>query len=170
MTFRLALAALLLTAGAAAAQGGASCAPSDLADVREEFAEGFGDFRKAQGLPVLSTNDMVQTAAQTFACEIAATGRLDHEAPDGARAGVRLWRAGYDWCRVGEILAVGQDDAEAVLEAWKASPPHRQNLALDQVAEYGLGLAYGDKDDFPQFKTTRKGSPVWVLMVTRLCP
>ncbi len=123
MTVKLALAAALLTAGAAAAQEAPSCAPSNLSEVRADFAEEFGAFRKGQGLPVLSTDDMVQTAAQTFACEIAATGRLNHEAPDGARAGVRLWRAGYDWCRVGEILAVGQDDAEFGAGGVEGEPP-----------------------------------------------
>ncbi len=162
-------AAAILFAGSALAQT-PDCAPDDLAETRAAFAEEFAAFRKAQGLPVLEPDPKIQAAVQTYACSMAETGVLSHKAPDGARGGVRLWREDYDWCRVGENLAVGQRDVKAALKAWANSPPHRLNLALDQVTEYGIGLAYADKKRFPQFDSTRRGSPVWVMMVARLCP
>jgi uncharacterized protein YkwD len=52
----------------------------------------------------------------------------------------RVRRAGYDWMAVGENIAEGAANAEAVVQGWLRSPGHCVNIMSPQYRE--MGLAY----------------------------
>lgn len=109
--------------------------------------------RARRGLPALTWNEQVASAAQAHSEDMAAHGRMQHAGSDGSSVGDRLQRAGFTWTSCGEDIAAGQFTAEAVYLAWMGSAPHRQ-IMLGNFAYVGVGAAAG-----------ADGTPFWTLDV-----
>lgn len=114
-------------------------------------------YRGRQNLGALKANRELTKAARTYAAYLAKTGTFSHTA-DGRQAGDRITSAGYQWCQIGENLALHVDSrgfearalAEKSVEGWINSPPHRANLVAPAMTEIGVGVARApDKD--PKF-------------------
>jgi uncharacterized protein YkwD len=86
-------------------------------------------------------------AAAAHAADMAANGFMGHRGSDGSEVGVRATRAGYRWRSVGENVAAGQQDAEAVVKAWLDSPGHCANLMGAQFTEMGVAFAAAAQSD-----------------------
>lgn len=93
-------------------------------------------------------------AARAYARFLARTKQFSHTA-DGREVGARISEAGYDWCTVGENLALHLDSrgfasralAKKALEGWINSPSHRKNMLTSHVTEIGVGVVRApDKD------------------------
>jgi uncharacterized protein YkwD len=100
-------------------------------------------YRAAHGLGALKVDERLNRAAEHQARAVAVTGILSHGEFTSRMAayGIRGYRA--------ENLAAGSDTVAEVIERWKASPSHNQNMLLPQVGKMGLarvdtpGVGYG---------------------------
>jgi len=80
-------------------------------------------------------------AANAHVRDMAQHQNLDHTGSDGSAAAERITRAGYDWRAMGENIAAGQKDADAVVASWLASPGHCATLMGPQFTEMGIAFA-----------------------------
>ena len=100
--------------------------------------------RQKAGLPPLSLNPQLGTAAQNYSQVLASTGCFEHTCgpvPDFAE---RDAQAGYSgWTAVGENIAAGYQTPESVVSGWMDSPGHRANILSPKYTEIGIGLVSG---------------------------
>jgi uncharacterized protein YkwD len=98
--------------------------------------------RAANGLPPLHVDSRLTTAAKEQSSYLASAGKLDHTGPGGTSVYARLTQQGFHGRMVGENLAAGMGPA-ATVQAWLASPGHRQNLLAPQFHMLGVGVVMG---------------------------
>lgn len=122
-------------------------------------------FRRARGLEPVAAQGELESAARDFARFMARTGKYGHGA-DGRRPPQRAEAAGYDYCLVAENIAYQYRSsgfespsvlAQTLVEGWKNSPEHRENMLLAAATETGTGIAQGD--DGRQFAVQMFGRP-----------
>ncbi|MFF5637871.1 sigma-70 family RNA polymerase sigma factor [Streptomyces sp. NPDC012825] len=100
--------------------------------------------RAKEGCGSVTGNSLLARAAQGHSEDMAARDFFDHTNPDGAGPGERVTATGYGWSTYGENIAMGQQTAEQVMEAWMNSPGHRANILNCSFKELGVGLHTGD--------------------------
>ncbi len=91
----------------------------------------------------LQENTLLDDAAQAKALDMASRGYFSHVAPDGTLPWTWITSAGYDYQYAGENLAVRFNDATNVVNAWMASPTHRENILKPAYTQIGVGVADG---------------------------
>jgi hypothetical protein len=114
-------------------------------------------FRQENKLGAVTPNRELAAAARWFAEYLARTDKFAHEA-DGREPQQRASAHGYKYCMVAENLArnldsrgyVAQRLAAEVVEGWKNSPPHRQNLVEADATEIGVAVVRAP-DKHPKF-------------------
>lgn len=111
--------------------------------------------RSGAGAGALTYDSRLGVAANRHANDMAANNFFSHTGSDGSTVGQRVTDAGYQWNRVGENIARGQVDEQAVLDAWMNSSGHRANN-LDPRFE-----------DFALAKADSARGPYWVLVLAR---
>ncbi|MFE6777221.1 CAP domain-containing protein [Streptomyces sp. NPDC057702] len=99
--------------------------------------------RTDAGCRPLAASGTLNRVADTYAGVLADERDLSHTGPDGSTVGDRVTRSGYTWSTVGENIARGQSDADAVMDAWLNSPGHRANILNCSFREMGLGVEQG---------------------------
>jgi len=110
-------------------------------DVATTLVSLTNDFRAQYGLPPLTVNGALTSAAQSYAALLAANDSLSHVGPDGSTVATRADAAGYaGWKILMENLYRGYYDASAasILQAWAESPSHLEALVSAQVTEIGI--------------------------------
>ncbi|MCX5015461.1 CAP domain-containing protein [Streptomyces sp. NBC_00555] len=100
--------------------------------------------RAAAGCGPLATNAKLSAAARAYSDTMARSGVMSHTGPDGSTMTTRVEAAGYGWSRLGENIARGQSDADAVMNAWMNSPGHKANILNCAFREIGIGVHKGD--------------------------
>lgn len=108
-------------------------------------------FREANELPEVETDSQLSAAAQDFANYMARTDRYGHRA-DGKRPSERASNHGYSYCVVAENIAYRYNSAgfqtktlaETLVEGWKNSPEHRENMLQPAVRDTGVAVARSD--------------------------
>ena len=114
----------------------------------------------AEGSDVLIENEELDKAAQAKAEDMAAKGYFSHVGPTGEEPWTWIERAGYDYVYAGENLAVRFNESKDVVDAWMASPTHRENIVKPQYREIGVGIAEGTYKGAPAtFVVQYFGSP-----------
>lgn len=119
----------------------------DLPQTEVAIVELTNAFRKASTLQEVKANQALTAAARVFAAYLAKTGKFAHEA-DGRKPEDRAQAQGYRYCLVAENLAWNLNSrgfesaqlAREVVEGWKASPGHRENLLLGDATEIGVAV------------------------------
>lgn len=99
--------------------------------------------RDQKNLSPLSTNPMLQLAAQMKANDMATKGYFSHTSPDGLEPWYWLKQVGYSYSYAGENLAVDFVDSDDVTDAWMKSPTHRANMINQNYREVGIAVAPG---------------------------
>lgn len=129
----------------------------DLPTVETQIVEMTNAFRADNKLESVRSNAMLQAVARAYAAYLAKTNTFSHTA-DGRQSGDRISAGGYQWCQVGENLAMQLDSrgfearalAKRSVEGWINSPSHKENMLAPYVTEIGVGVArVPDKD--PKF-------------------
>lgn len=87
--------------------------------------------RAAEGLSALSDNQGLEQCAQVRATECATS--FSHTRPDGSD----WWTVNSD-LMYGENLAENYDSAQAVVDAWMASPAHKENIMTADFQTVGI--------------------------------
>ena len=67
-----------------------------------------------------------------------------HVAPDGTQPWKFFTDAGYKYRYAGENLARDFSDASTAVEAWMASPTHRDNVLSSKYKDIGIAVVEGD--------------------------
>jgi uncharacterized protein YkwD len=146
------LAALLSAAAVAgiptAATAAGSCVPApswpaDRADLAAQVVTLVNAHRAQLGLAPLVISPTLTAAAEWKARDMAAYGYLNHDdpAPDSRTADERVIACGYPATEWGENIGMGYATAQAVVDAWLASPEHRANIERPEYRATGVGAA-----------------------------
>jgi len=142
----LSAAAVAGTPAAATAAGNCVPAPSwpaDRADLAAQVVTLVNAHRAQLGLVALVVSPTLSAAAEWKARDMAAYGYLDHNdpAPDARSPDERVAACGYPATQWGENIAMGYVSAQAVVDAWLASPKHRANIERPEFRATGVGAA-----------------------------
>lgn len=97
-------------------------------------------YRIENGLSPLIYSKKLEAAARTHLQDIYSRGYFDHVTPEGDDPGDRALAAGFCHRYVGENLAAGQPTVAAVMEAWKKSASHNQNMLVEDYVYVGMGF------------------------------
>ena len=122
------------------------------AGVAQQARQMLNGLRAEEGLGPLRPSPVLEQAAMAHAVDMVDNGFFGHDGSDGSSVGDRARRLGYGWCAIAENIAKGQGSLPDVMGAWSRSAPHRSNMLLPDVTEYGL---------------VRGQSDVWVLVLGR---
>jgi len=113
-------------------------------DIRiEKLLEATNTKRQEQGLGQLSLNQTLSQAAQNKAADMFANGYWAHNSPQGKTPWDFILSAGYRYSLAGENLAKNFDTSAAVVDAWMASPTHRDNILKGGYTEVGFAIVNG---------------------------
>jgi hypothetical protein len=99
--------------------------------------------REEHGLTPLVLNTQLTHAAEQKAQNMLANNYWAHVAPDGTTPWYFIKNAGYEYLYAGENLARGFTTARAVVDAWMASPTHRENMLSSNYKDVGFAIQTG---------------------------
>ena len=95
------------------------------------------------GLPPLILNPKLSQAAALKAGDMFAKDYWAHNSPDGITPWAFIKQSGYDYAYAGENLARGFNSAEDVVNAWMASPKHKENMLFKNYNDVGFFVGVG---------------------------
>ena len=87
--------------------------------------------------PPLRWNDLLARAAQRHANDMHNNDFFNHRGSDGSEMSRRVSEAGYAWRAVAENIAWGYSDVNTVVQGWKDSPGHCENMMSGDYTEMG---------------------------------
>ena len=99
--------------------------------------------RAEYGFSPLTLNNQLSNAAALKAEDMFVKDYWAHNSPDGKTPWVFIKEVGYNYVYAGENLARGFNSAEEVVNAWMASPKHRDNLLFKNYSDVGFSVATG---------------------------
>lgn len=100
--------------------------------------------RQENGLSTLSLNSELSQSASNKAADMFAKDYWAHVAPDGATPWGFIKNSGYVYLYAGENLARGFSNTSDVVNAWMASPSHRDNMLSSNYDDVGFAIATGN--------------------------
>ncbi len=100
--------------------------------------------REANGLPSLKLSNELSVAAEGKANSMLSENYWSHESPSGVTPWVFIKNAGYNYTFAGENLARGFTNTQEVIDAWMASPTHKQNMLSGNYKEVGFAIRTGN--------------------------
>ena len=98
--------------------------------------------RQAEGKTLLDSAPLLAQAAQSHACDMARTGRIDVEGSNGSNVLDRVRAVGYPACGVVQLVSRGGDPADAVA-GWLRAEAQRIELLGQTSRQIGSGHAVG---------------------------
>ncbi|UGQ13619.1 CAP domain-containing protein [Yinghuangia sp. ASG 101] len=116
---------------------------SDLTRLRTKVIALTNAERARHGLGALTPEPRLTDAAQAHSADMAVRDYFDHTGLDGRQPADRVRATGYDYSRVAENIAAGQNTPAEVVEGWMNSPGHRANILTPELTQIGIGLAHG---------------------------
>lgn len=99
--------------------------------------------RQQLGLPALTTNSVLSTAAQLKAADMFANQYWAHTSPQGKEPWDFIRSAGYSYQAAGENLARDFMGTSEMIDAWMNSPTHRANIVNSRYQEIGIAVVNG---------------------------
>lgn len=109
----------------------------------QELLELTNEKRIAEGLKPLSLNQSLSNAAAKKANDMIQKNYWAHFAPDGGTPWGFIKGEGYEYAYAGENLARGFSTSDAAVEAWIASPSHKENLLSKNYSDVGFAITTG---------------------------
>lgn len=100
-------------------------------------------YRQQQRLRSLSMQDSLSKAAMRKGTYMLEHNYWAHNAPDGTTPWVFIKQAGYEYTYAGENLARGFTTSEEIVDAWIASPSHRENMLSHNYEDVGFAVLEG---------------------------
>lgn len=141
--------------GQTPANGPVTSRTQALEAIEEAIFSRVNEYRRANGLPALSSSSELDAAAEQFARFLAESGRVEHDA-DGRSPAERATESGYQFCSIRENLAyLGGFSIEDVnelsrqfVQGWIDSDGHRKNMLAEQIPDTGIAVATDDEVEF----------------------
>ncbi len=109
---------------------------------------GTNEERQKLNLEKLVLNDELSQAALAKAQDMFNDQYWAHVAPDGKQAWDFIKEAKYVYKYAGENLARDFNNNDEVVEAWMASPSHRENIVNGDFTQMGLAVVNGNLKGF----------------------
>lgn len=104
-----------------------------------------GNQKRAEaGVGPLTLSPILAEAARAKGEDMLAQNYWAHVAPDGTTPWNFFTDVGYTYRFAGENLARDFSDPVSAMEAWVASPSHRENLLASKYDETGVAVVEGD--------------------------
>lgn len=100
--------------------------------------------RGAAGLSSLANNPKLASAALAKANDMLNKQYWDHFGPNGETPWQFIRSSEYVYVFAGENLAKGFRTSEGVVEAWMASPTHRENIMSGNYRDIGVAVVEGE--------------------------
>lgn len=100
--------------------------------------------RASNGLAPLSVNLVLSQAAQAKGVDMINRDYWAHVSPDGTQPWKFFTDFGYKYRYAGENLARDFSNSSSAVDAWMASPSHRENMLSSKYREIGIGVIEGD--------------------------
>jgi uncharacterized protein YkwD len=134
------------TAPAISTPAGATCAYTSNPDFINQTLALINSQRAAHGLPALTLNTQLTTAAQGHAADMACNSFLSHVGSDGSDIRERVIATGYTPSLMLETIFAqapkhGGTPASAV-QWWMSDLIHRSTILHEKVTEIGVGYAF----------------------------
>lgn len=136
----------------------ASCNFSENASYVSQIQSLISDERKKNGLPPLSINSLLTSAAQSHAADMACNSLLSHTGSDGSYVNTRIRDAGYSASYSEEIIYAGGGPQDA-FDWWMNDKPHRDAILSTKSTEMGIAYAYLDSSTYGGYFTVDFASP-----------
>lgn len=111
--------------------------------------------RASAGLPPLVETEALHAAAQAHSLDQASMQSMTHIGSDGADAGARVARTGFDASAWAENLAAGYGTADAAIDGWMA-PGGQDRANILDPAFTAIGLASAEAGD---------GTVYWTMLL-----
>jgi len=102
--------------------------------------------RIEMGLSGLKYSSFLEAAARAKGEHMLANNYWAHIAPDGTEPWGFFTDAGFEYRYAGENLARDFSNPDSAIEAWMASPSHRENLLSSKYQEIGVAVVEGELD------------------------
>lgn len=99
--------------------------------------------RAENNLQPLVMNDVLSQAALAKGKDMFSKNYWAHFAPDGTSPWYFIRNSGYQYTYAGENLAKGFTESKDVVDAWLASPSHRENILSDKYQDMGFAILEG---------------------------
>ena len=100
--------------------------------------------RLSQGLNPLNENPTLSQAALAKGADMLNKDYWAHVSPDGVQPWAFFTNVGYSYHYAGENLARDFSNPSAAVEAWMASPSHKENILSAKYKETGVAVIEGD--------------------------
>ena len=101
-------------------------------------------YRRENNVTDLLVNEVLDRAAAKKLADMFSGQYFDHVSPEGIGPGEVVKSVGYKFILVGENLALGNfEDDKALVDAWMASPGHRENILNSKFKEVGIAVGKG---------------------------
>lgn len=110
----------------------------------EEVIKLTNEKRAQDGLPGLTYSSQLAQAAKAKGEDMIAKGYWAHVAPDGTQPWKFFSDVGYKYRYAGENLAKDFSNTASAVDAWMASPSHKENLLSSKYDEIGVAVVEGN--------------------------
>lgn len=100
--------------------------------------------RAQAGLPALRENPNLDQGALAKGTDMLNRNYWAHVAPDGTEPWTFFINAGYKYRYAGENLARDFSNPSSTVDAWMASPSHRENLLSNKYKDIGVAVVEGN--------------------------
>lgn len=123
------------------AEAGVACLGSDrpASTTHHAMLDALNSYRLENGLAPLVYSKKLEQVIEAHLRDLWARDYFEHVNPDGQGPADRALEHGFCHRFVGENLAAGQPSIERVMQAWRESPPHHQNLVDGRYVYVGMG-------------------------------
>lgn len=98
------------------------------------------------GLPELRLNAKLSEAATKKAQDMFSHNYWSHTSPEGATPWNFIVASGYQYTMAGENLAKNFSNSSGVVDAWMASPTHKDNIVKPAYRDIGFAIVNGTLD------------------------
>ena len=142
----------------AATGGGGNCSYSQNAGYVEQIASLINAERAKAGLPALSINSFLASAAQAHAADMACNSMISHSGSNGSTVRARVLATGYSPSFVEEII-YGGGSPQAAMTWWMSDQIHRDAILKARSTEMGVGYAYFSNGSYGDYIVVVLGSP-----------
>ena len=123
--------------------------------------------RVKAGLASLKSNTLLELAAYNKAVDILENNYFAHTNPAGKPFYFWIQETGYEYQSAGENLAIDFSNVPDIVDAWMASPTHRENILESSYQEIGLAILSGKFGDHETIVVVQEfGEPITPLPST----
>lgn len=109
----------------------------------DEVVRATNEKRVSAGLKPLVYNEKLADAARRKAANMFSENYWAHNSPSGKTPWVWFNDAGYKYVYAGENLAKDFGSTDRMMEAWMASPTHKENIVSPKYSEIGIAVTPG---------------------------